>query len=322
MGRHAALRALIIEGLGSHGSFSQVVLKHLPVECLYCECQEGDWKSCLRRIAEEKRGQRQLHQISICKTSTGDVFARLDVNHVIIDAASLSILVMDLKQAYDGIALPSAPSFSDHIAFVLKQQTAEAGNYWKAYLLDSPSCIVSGSRHLRASEAGLPYLKRASVPQIAEEEIRRFCKSQNITPPNLLQAAWALTLSHITGCQDILFAHVVSSRQATVPWHLEVVGPLLNVLISRSRISPSTRATNILAKMQQDYLDSLAYQYFDVQGILRAGKTKPVVNTLLNFRKATIGEKMVSAALQLDVVEALDPWDVSGLYPHRHEDQS
>lgn len=102
------------------------------------------------------------------------------------------------------------------------------------------------------------------MPQIAEDEIRRFCNNQNVTTPKVLQAAWALTLGHMTGSQDILFAHVVSRRQATVPWHLEVVGPFLNVLISRSSISPSARMTGILAKMQQDYLDSLAYQHCNV----------------------------------------------------------
>jgi len=56
--------------------------------------------------------------------STEDVFRRLDANHVVINTISLFNLVTNMKQAYDGIVLPSALLFSDYITLVLKQQIA------------------------------------------------------------------------------------------------------------------------------------------------------------------------------------------------------
>ncbi len=126
---------------------------------------------CLEWTAEKTRGQSQLDNISICKTSTGVVIGRLDANHVVISTTSLFNLVTNMKQVYHGIVLPCALSFSDHIAFVLKQQIA---NYWKAYLLDSPVVL---SLVQRTFEPARPVYHIPREPMCRKSRKMRFAGS-------------------------------------------------------------------------------------------------------------------------------------------------
>nr|MDT0523147.1 condensation domain-containing protein [Streptomyces sp. DSM 41633] len=105
------------------------------------------------------------------------------------------------------------------------------------------------------------------------EEITRalgdLARSHHTTPSVVLQGAWALLLSSLTGRQDIAFGTTFSGRPADVPGSDSMVGLLINTVPVRATFTPATTTAELLRQLQSAHNDTLEHQHLALSDIHR-----------------------------------------------------
>jgi amino acid adenylation domain-containing protein/non-ribosomal peptide synthase protein (TIGR01720 family) len=288
--RHSCLRTIFIESVsGDDGIFDQVVLKKVIPNITQMDCSSENYALQLlgkKQSATYGDGTKPPHRFTICKTSDGKVFCKLEISHAIMDGSSMSIIVRDLEAAYEGKLRGGGPRYSDYISFLQKQATQRSVGYWKGYLADIEPCMFPILNDGRPMDRNLRSL-RLQFNEHDFGQLQRFCSTNNVTLSNAFHTAWAVTLRNYTASADICFGYLISGRDAPIPRIEDAVGPFVNLLVCRVGMDSRSTLNDVLQKVQQDYIDSLPHQstsLAEVQHSLRLGGT-PLFNTALSYRR-------------------------------------
>ncbi|KAF3490821.1 nonribosomal peptide synthase [Arthroderma uncinatum] len=285
--RHPCLRTVFIEGLSSDGLYDQVVLRKSPSKPSRLRCtKESDVVNTF-----DKQGFMQYtdhspaNRFTICETSNGKVFCRLELSHAVMDGASMSIIFDDLSRAYAGeIRDESGPLFSAYVAYLKSLSLTEGISFWKSYLDGLDPC------HFPVLNDGVTVKKELHNLRLEFKELptlQKFCDSQGLTLPNAIHTAWALTLRSFVGVEDTCFGYLSSGRDAPVEGANAAVGPFINMLACRVKMPGDVPLINVLEQVQKDYMDSLPHKHTslaEVQHALKLSDTS-LFNTCVSYRK-------------------------------------
>ncbi len=85
----------------------------------------------------------------------------------------------------------------------------------------------------------------------------------------VLQGAWALLLSSLTGHHDVAFGTVVSGRPPEVDGADSMVGLLINTVPVRATFTPETTTADLLDQLQSAHNDTLDHQHVALSDIHR-----------------------------------------------------
>ncbi|KAI9368786.1 hypothetical protein BJX61DRAFT_546202 [Aspergillus egyptiacus] len=306
--RHSVLRTIFVDSTTKDGSFDQVVLKHVRADLVELECDGANVLEQLSRVSMEeanrKRALKQLHQLTLCKTSTGTVVMKMEMNHAIIDGASVGILLRDLSLAYER-QLPSQPGplYRNYIAHLRAQDMKESNKFWAGYLRGIQPC------HLPVSGHGVRDLKSVKMDFHRFAELRQFSKRESVTVANLVLAAWALVLREVTGSQDVCFGYLSAGRDAPVSGIQDAIGIFINMLCCRVQFSPDQSLADIYKTVQADFFRSIPYQSSSlatVQNELGLGN-QMLFNTALSIQNQMPSAGSRNDALSFDTQQAYDP---------------
>ena len=311
--RHPALRTAFIDNVSQQGLMDQVVLREWTARIAWLECKDSE---ALTKLEEQDSIQfndhAPPHRLTMCKTSTGQVFCMLEISHAISDGTSMPLILRDLAQAY-AATLPhakSGPRFSDYIGHIQSSSQAANIDYWKAYLTDVESCnfpsIVDGITAAKELQFFVLQLSQASV-------LPDFCAKNGVTLSNVLQLVWAMVLRCYTGSSDICFGYLSSGRDAPVPGIQDAVGAFINMLMCRMNLTDDLRLDQALAKIQTDFAHSMAHQncsLADVQHELQLSGTS-LFNTAFTYQKRSKSSVSNDSTISFDVLEAHDPSEYS-----------
>ncbi|KAL4808781.1 hypothetical protein BDV18DRAFT_157719 [Aspergillus unguis] len=212
-------------------AWKQVVAKHstLRTAFTYSEEQESFMAVVLRDIQpaiELPNSQvRSLcrdedlsppHRLVLKQLGNGAVECNLEFSHIIIDAASRSIVLQDLADAYAGKL----------------QVRPRPVPFWKYAQAVSSQSTMAGSLKPAGHVTALDF-----TPTVAGSKISQACKDNEITVSSFFMAAWTLVLSKRLG-KDIAFDYVLSDRSAE---GVEgAVGPYIRLPACRTVIDGET----------------------------------------------------------------------------------
>ena len=287
--RHALLRTIFIESVSQQDAlYDQVVLKKVTANLVWEDCDSDT--DAINRLSEQQPpgyddARQLLHRFTICTASSGKVFCRLEISHVIMDGTSLSILFRDLALAYEGkLSEGPGPLYSDYIAYLQSQPLQPGIEHWKSYLANVEPCHFPV---LNDGDSTTKQLKYVRVNFKELPELQKFCDAQGVTFSNAIHTAWALTLRCYTDSEEVCFGYITSARDAPIEGAQDAVGPFINMLVCRVNMIETARLEEIMSKVQQDYLDSLPYRHAplaEVQHALHLSETA-LFNTALSYRK-------------------------------------
>src|SRR5690606_35679035 len=166
-------------------------------------------------------------------------------HHILLDGWSMPVLATELFQLYasrgDERLLPSAPSFSDYLRWLGKQDLAAAREAWRGELegLEHPTLVrdthISLSRRA-APAAADPERVEARLSKQLTTDLLVTARRHDLTLNALVQGAWAILLSWLTGRSDVVFGATVSGRPAELPGVEKLVGLLINTIPVRARL--------------------------------------------------------------------------------------
>jgi amino acid adenylation domain-containing protein/non-ribosomal peptide synthase protein (TIGR01720 family) len=313
--RHGALRTVFADSVYKGDIFNQIVVKTADSGFLSLECEEEEALEKLGQMtildANYKKQPRLPHQATICRTYGGKVFIKVEVNHAVIDGSSANIMLRDLATAYDNsLEAGSGPLYRDYVAYIKKQPLSAGMSFWKGYLGGATACHLP---KLNSDPATIRKLSTAIIKFDRFAELQDMCKDMKVTLANVMQTAWAFCLRRYTESRDVCFGYLTSGRDVPVPGVQSTIGAFINMLICRVTFSKDSTIKEMFQKVQNDYLQSLEYQYCSlaqVQHELGNGG-QPLFNTAVSIQGDGASDRKEKNMISFDPVAAHDPSEVS-----------
>ena len=309
--RHAMLRTTFIESVSQQDAlYDQIVIKRVDANLLKIQrTTDADAVTALNEHQQSwSDGNKQLfHRFTICTSSNGNIFCRLEISHVIMDGTSLSIIFRDLALAYEGkLSHGPGPLYSEYIACLLRQPLQPGIQYWKEYLADIEPCHFP---ILNDGDATTKQLKYVRINFEELPELQKFCETKGVTFANAIHTAWALTLRCYTDSEEVCFGYITSARDTLIEGSQDAVGPFINMLVCRANMPDTARLGQVMSQVQQDYLDCLPHRHTplaEVQHALRLS-TSVLFNTALSYRKLPPASAEDPAITFIECAPTYDP---------------
>ncbi|PWY83154.1 nonribosomal peptide synthase Pes1 [Aspergillus sclerotioniger CBS 115572] len=308
--RHPVLRSVFIDSNYKGGSFDQVVVKALDDAVIEFQCPDSDALGTLGEIQlrdiNAERSTKLPHQVTLCKTSSGRVLFKIEMNHAVIDGGSVDLLLRDLALAYnDQLPAGTGPLFSDYVKYIKGQAQEETAAHWVQYLSGVQPCHLSFS----SATGGSHQLGERMINFKRFPELQKFCEENSVTLANLTLCAWAIVLQNCTGSDDVCFGYPSAGRDSPVPGIQDAVGIFINMLCCRVKFAPGQTLLDIARKVQDDFIKNVPHQHCSLAQIQHElgwhGET--LFNTTLSIQNRSAHEGAGKQILEFEVQKAHDP---------------
>ncbi|GAA4292193.1 hypothetical protein GCM10023148_55690 [Actinokineospora soli] len=144
--------------------------------------------------------------------------------------------------------------------------------------------------------------------ELSEEDTARLAaaaRAAGVTQNTLVQTAWGLVLSALTGRADVVFGQTVSGRPADLPGAESVIGLLINTVPVRITPHPGETAGTLLARVADEQSRLIEHHHLGLADIQRTAGVGQLFDSLVVFENFPVDERTrVEPAPGLRVVAA------------------
>ncbi|MBZ9770994.1 non-ribosomal peptide synthetase [Mesorhizobium sp. CO1-1-8] len=234
----------------------------------------------------------------------------IDFHHIVIDEASLRIVLRELAADFNGDPLPPLAPYS-YADFASAQRRKQASEGYKADLADAVRNLKDNEAEplrlpfdhpepRRRSDAGK--LVRGTIPGGLVSAIRELCASAEITEFTFFMAAFGLLLHKHTRQTNMVIGAPVSMR--TGPETDSCVGLFLNTVPFHLDIRTDASFLDYLGTVKTEILEGLGRRWLEFRSLVRTLGTErayaenPLFSVMLHMVDNSV------TTLALDGVEA------------------
>ncbi|GAA4449301.1 non-ribosomal peptide synthetase [Phytohabitans houttuyneae] len=218
-------------------------------------------------------------------------------HHVLLwDGWSASLFLEQLLSLYGGAeTVPAAGSYRDYLAWLAAEDGDRANKAWRDALagLAEPTLVGPAGRGDRPT---LPERHRAELTEALSDRLRAVARDRGVTLNTLLNAAWALVLSTVSGRTDVVFGATVAGRGAPIPHIERAIGLFLNTVPVRVTLDPREPVADLLRRVQAERTALMPYEHVGLGAIQRETGHTQLFDTL--FALQNVGGEEELAALR------------------------
>ncbi|OPF80196.1 non-ribosomal peptide synthetase [Streptomyces antioxidans] len=246
----------------------------VPVEELdWSGLTEDERTAELERLLDRDRARgieltaAPLLRVTLARLSPAEVRVLWTFHHVLLDGWSVFQVLGDVFAAHGALAageqprLPARRPFADYVSWLARQDRTRAEAHWRQAL------------HGFASPTPLPYDRRPT-PEIATRSSRwlshrlgerdtaalqDFARRHRLTLNTIVQGAWALLMSRLSGEPDVCFGTTVSGRPAELPGADDITGIFINTLPVRCAVDGAAGTAAWLRALQAGQADARGF---------------------------------------------------------------
>ncbi len=219
----------------------------------------------------------------------------LTFHHILVDGWSLPILLREIFASYYDQPLPATVSYRTFLVWLADRDLDAARAAWRDALagFDTPTLVGPQDRLGRGRRG----FASSSVPEPTTQALNELARSCHATVSTVLQGAWALLLTSLTGQHDVGFGTPRSrAGQSEVPGAESMVGLLINTVPVRVRITATTTTADLLAQLQSTHNDLLDHQHLALIDIHRVTGHEQLFDTLFVYENYPIDTVVPSDA--------------------------
>ncbi|OZM71812.1 non-ribosomal peptide synthetase [Amycolatopsis antarctica] len=318
--RHAALRASFRQTVS--GGFVQVIPARAELVPEFHDLSDVDGVGAARTLdtltadAAATRfdpAEGPLVRLVLVRLAARRHRLLLTHHHILADGWSGPLLAGELFALYGNGADPSALDpvrpYSDHLAWLSRQDDAAAERAWTTALsgVDGPTLIAPDA----APAAGEPERLTEELPAGLTERIDATCAELGITRSTVLNAAWALVLGRHTGRTDVVFGVTVHGRPADLPGSDRMIGLFINTVPVRVRVDHAEPVPELLCRLRDEQSRLLEHQHAGLARIQRWAGTGELFDTLVVYESYPVDQRGLAeteraAGLRVDSVTGTD----------------
>ncbi|MGK4580265.1 amino acid adenylation domain-containing protein [Kitasatospora sp. HPMI-4] len=188
----------------------------------------------------------------------------LTSHHILLDGWSLPLLLNELFTMYGhggaDHALPAVRPYRDYLRWLGGQDRARAEAAWRGHLagLEEPTLLGPAGA---GRETVVPEEAVAELGEELTASLTATARRHGLTLNTVVQGAWALVLSRLTGRTDVVFGATVSGRPAGLPGVESMIGLFANTVPVRLRIDPAESLRSMLTRLQEERSALADYEY-------------------------------------------------------------
>ena len=183
------------------------------------------------------------------------------VHHAVCDGFSVPETLKRVALCYKKQPLPEQQPFYSFIEFVKSVDSAKAQAYWEKELRNCSSIPFPA----------IPDLGFRAFPSSLFTRQISFNQPEGLTLPKaiILQSAWALLLSNITGSTEVTFGSISSGRSAPVPGIREMNGPTITVVPLKVRVDQAQSVAEFFQLGVARAKEMIPYEHAGLKNIRR-----------------------------------------------------
>ncbi|RCG32614.1 amino acid adenylation domain-containing protein [Sphaerisporangium album] len=303
--------AIVVDGVAL--PWREVDLGHLP---------EGDRDEAFRRFLAEDQTVRfdpetpPLLRMTLVTLGPGRAELVLTIHHVLIDGWSEQVVGRDLLRLYaaggDASALPPARGYRDFLVWLSRQDREGSARVWAGELagLDGPTILVPAGASPGAGE-GIGEVFLTLSPE-ESKLLAGCCAELGVTANTVVQGAWAVLLSALTGREDVVFGAVVSGRPGALAGVESMVGLFINTIPVRVRLGPDGTVAQLLTGLRDRQTALLDHHHHSLSEIYQAARVEALFDTLVAFQSYLWNRDGDAEATGAAGIELTGPESVGG----------
>lgn len=261
-------------------------------------------------------------------------------HHLLLDGWSMPLVFRDVFLIYKRITqqqpitqqlLPLPPSrpYRDYIDWLQGQELAPAEAFWRSLLqgaqtptpltrAQAPKAVSTASTPASLETDASPHhcLQTQFLTAPATAALQQFGQQNRITLNTIIQGAWGLLLSHISGSADVVFGATTAGRPADLNGAETMVGMFINTLPVRVAVMADTPLIDWLQGLQAQQSDARQYEFTPLSQIQRwhaAPPGTPLFHSLVVFENYPVDPAQMNlpSNLQIENVRSV----VNNSYP-------
>ncbi|HEY2737665.1 MAG TPA: condensation domain-containing protein, partial [Thermoanaerobaculia bacterium] len=193
-------------------------------------------------------------------------------HHIVSDGWTQGLLLGELFTCYAAFvekrepSLPRVRPYRDYIAWLQRQDLAEAEALWRRRLagFEAPTLLAGAEGPIGAIGAigaGVPGWWRGRLAAETSAALREAGRRHHLTLSTLVQGAWSLVLAQATGADDVVFGNTVAGRPLEIPGVESIFGLFINTLPVRVAFDPAFRLLPWLAELQERQAEARHYEH-------------------------------------------------------------
>ncbi|KAE8835987.1 hypothetical protein HRS9139_04085 [Pyrenophora teres f. teres] len=161
-------------------------------------------------------------------------------------------------------SIPQTP-YSRFINYLTNTDAKASSRYWKDALGGSNATHFPHSNQTH-SNGGPNGQTLQHVIKLSPH------KHTDVTPSNVIRAAWALVLAAYTGSNDVVFGETLSGRDIAVTGIMDVCGPTLTTIPTRVQVDSGATVSELLKKISTSVTDRIPHQHYGISSIKAIGE--------------------------------------------------
>lgn len=173
---------------------------------------DEEWE---RLLLQERRrfdpAEPPLLRLLLARTAGGGHRLLLSHQHLLLDGWSVPLLAAELTALYDGTAPPAAAPYRDYLRWLSRQDKDASAAAWSTALAG-----LDEATHLAPADSGrapvVPHTRTVEAGEELTRALGALARRRGLTVNTLVQAAWGVVLSRLTGRQDVVFGTTVAGR--------------------------------------------------------------------------------------------------------------
>ncbi|MFZ2510976.1 MAG: amino acid adenylation domain-containing protein, partial [Gordonia sp. (in: high G+C Gram-positive bacteria)] len=325
-GHHRTLRSAFVQA--PSGAVVTVVPESVTVPWdvldLRSESVE-DAEAALARIVDEQKvlpfdlAAPPLLRLVVVQRPNG-VSVVISNHHILFDGWSGPLVLADLLAEYaTGSSYTEQvgagdKDFRDFLQLLSARPVAEGLEVWARALdaVDGPTLIAAGAQ---ASREAMPRKLTTTLDASTTSALEARARESGATVATVLQAAWAVFLSRITGQEGVVFGETVSGRPADLEGVESMVGLFINTLPVVVDVSASRSLSDMVSRLQSQKVALLDYQHLGMPEILAYSGHGDLFDTLTIHESYPVNTDSLSSAVESSgadlVVEGVDVADAT-----------
>jgi hypothetical protein len=219
-------------------------------------------------------------------------------HHILWDGWSVPVLLDELFTAYASSldALPAPVPPREYLAWVAAQDAGAARAAWSASVAGArPTLVAPEAAHRE------PVQQRSVSVELTGEftaGLTEAVRTHGVTLNTVVQGAWALVLSRLTGEQDVTFGATVSGRPAEIPGVERMIGMFLNTLPVRVRLDEEEPLAELLARLQDEQSRLMPHHHLGLSEIQQLAGGKVLFDTTTIHQNAPLDVSELAAKLE------------------------
>lgn len=304
--RHDALRTAIV--VKNAPEPLQVVLRERPLDYARVDLSaqpSHEQEAAIERARAEdfRRGfdlaRDPLMRVRLFRLGDGRSAMLWSFHHIILDGWCQHILERELGILYASLArgarvdLDRPVPHSAYVRWLEGRDQGAAERYWTGYLEGLSRGSPAPHRAAKEGASGDFKIHQFSLTAEVTRQLSELARRHKATLNTAVQAIWGFVLARANAMTDVVFAAIVSGRDAGPPGVEQVVGVCINAVPVRVRLVPGETFGDLLSRLQREGLASGEHGAYPLaQALSKTGLGKAPPDHILvceNYPQLTAG---------------------------------